>query len=85
MYYTMRLNKQYFLVKGLNIDYPTLLMVLVAIQSFAESRQLEDFVLFVLWELALLPRVVIIFFWVFQFLLLVIQIGQLNLCLINLS
>jgi hypothetical protein len=40
MYYTMRLNKHYFIVMCLDVvcfDHPTLLMVLVTIQSSIDS------------------------------------------------
>jgi hypothetical protein len=75
----VRLNKQYFLIRGLDViffDYPTLLMVSVAIQSFANSQAVKGLCFVrVVGHMHACMELHIVFFWVFQFLLLIIQIG----------
>jgi hypothetical protein len=79
MYCMVRLDKQYFLVRGSDViffDYPTLLVVLVVIQSSINSQAVKG--LCFVCDVGHRPTYLelhIVFFWVFRFLLLIIQIG----------
>jgi len=73
LHYIVWLNKHYFIVRGLGVifsNYPTLILVLVVVQSFVNSHVLGGFCFCCVEG----PRFTslklhIVFFWVLQFLL----------------
>jgi hypothetical protein len=87
MYYTMRLNKHYFIIRCSDIiffDYPTFFMVLVAIQSSIDSQAIGGLQIFhVVGPRLACLKLHIVFVWVFQTLLSIIHLGPPNICLTN--